>query len=850
MDSEVERRRGRIGARRRRRVALASTELKRDVGFILLTAALVVAGLGFGAQHVPVLLVTTLLALASLLAAPKGMPVPRVAWLLLALAAYSMFQALPLPMGLIRVLSPEAALVWEGALRPFRQANVTWASLSVDPAGTWLEVVKYSGYACLVVAAAAVRDRRGSSTILALVFGLAVLCCVVTLVHGIVQAPKIYGLFSPPTAHERWTRGPFVNGNNLAGYLNLGLLAGAGLWLGGRSPLPERVLTLGIPLLATGVVLSGSRGGVLALALAGTALVIHALWRKSVAVPRLVGGFSVVLLLAVVALFALGDGRLRGSLFDTSNDGKVLGFRGALSLIGDNPWFGVGRGAFDGAFQPYRGVRGDSSTVFVHAENVVLDWVSEWGIPVGLFALFACGYFVVRLGARAVREPMLVGAVLAVGAVLVQNQVDFGLEIFGLAAPFWIVLSLAESGQERAQIGAPVWHRLIPVGFMVAAAAVVIVTRAQPLHGERREMKERFTAFGRGDRTATAKLAEELRSAILRHPGDGYLPLLGGYLAKQLQRNPLVWLGRALERTPTSGRANLALAEALGEAGHTAQALVHLRLAGAYDHSLADRARDVAVALEPRVDALARGFPRDATGGDAFVNLCPKLVVSSRIPCFREAVRRDASSQDGHQGLTVELLDALEGRRAPCTDAAAPACLLEARRSLAAIKEAGGLRRVMLAGRLSALDGDRAGAVRRLLGECPATPSAKDCLELAADLAIGSSDPALVRQAVGRFIVLACEVPEGCAAAHRHVADRFEASGVLAGALEHSTLAAREAPSVAAWLKVADFAARAGAVATLRTALVEARSNGPLEEGHRREIERLEKAGIAPPVAP
>lgn len=843
MESEAESRRRGSGAPRARRRPRVPAQLKRDLGFALLIAALLVAGLGFGAQHVPVLLLAVLLALAAAVAAPKDVCVPRLTWVLLALAGYSALQATPLPIGVVRFLSPESALVWEGALRPLREAPLGWASLSVDPSGTWLETLKFSGYACVVVAAAGVRARHGSRPILAMVFLLALLICLVTLAHGLVRAPKIYGLYPPPIFDDRWTRGPFVNGNNLAGYLNLGLFAATGFWLGGRSPLPSLLLAAGVPLLATGLVLSGSRGGVLAAALGGTALVVHGLVRRSAAAPRLIVGSGLTLVLAVAALFALGDSRLHGSLFDTSNQGKILGFRGALALIHDNAWFGVGRGAFDGAFQPYRGVRGDASTIFVHAENLVLDWVSEWGAPVGLVALLACGYFVFRLGVRAGRDPTLVGAVVAVGAVLLQSQVDFGLEVFGLAAPFWVLLSLGESGHEREQSDRARWYRVIPVAGAAVAALVVVVTEARPLQTERRDMRARFAAFGGGDRAAVKKLEAELRDAILRHPGDGYLPLLGARVAQRLEQNPLRWLGRALERNPTSGYANLALAEALGAAGQRSQALIHLRLAGAYDFSLSDRSRDLAVALESNVDALSRAFPRDAIGGGGFVALCAKLPVPSRIPCFREAARRDASSQTAQEGLATELLEALSAGREPCAGPTAPRCVAEAKGSAASLKAESGFRRVMLKGRLRALDGDVAGAVRSLLGECPATQGALRCLELAVDLAIGRADPSLVGQAVERYLAIGCEDSERCAATHRHVAERFERGGDLRGALEHHTAAARQAPSAAAWLKVADLRARAGSVASVHAALEEARAFGPLDEQQRREIARLEQSG-------
>jgi hypothetical protein len=208
-------------------------------------------------------------------------------------------------------------------------------------------------------------------------------------------------------------------------------------------------------------------------------------------------------------------------------------------------------------------------------------------------------------------------------------------------------------------------------------------------------------------------------------------------------------------------------------------------------------------------------------------------------------VRRDPSRHEVHEALAGELLDALDARMEPCSGDAAPACATEARRSVAFIKADSGFRRVMLGARLHALEGDRVGAVRTLLDECPAAPSAMGCLELAVDLAAGRVDTSLVRQAVGRLIAVACEVAERCVATHRRVAERFEANGELAGALEHHTAAARQKPSAELWLEVAEVAARLGAAARARNALAEVRALGPLDEAQRRQVARLEQSSGA-----
>jgi tetratricopeptide (TPR) repeat protein len=840
MDGELESRPGGRRSGARRRVPRRPAGLRAEAGLAVLSLVVLTAGLGFGAQHRPVLLLVSALSALAAVLSPAGLPISRLAQGLLGLATFTALQALPLPFGLVAWLSPAAGDVWSGAVRPFQEAPPRWVSLSIDPAGTWLEVLKLTSYACLAMAAAGLRARRGSPAVATLVFGASIVVCLVTLAHGIVRAPLIYGVFPPVDMAARWTRGPFINGNNLAAYLNLGLFAGAGLWLGGRSPLRPVVTGIGVPLLAAGVVLSGSRGGVVALVVAACFLVVLSVTRKTVAAPRAILGGVVVILAAVLGLLVLGDARLVQSLFDAGLGAKVMAFGAALPMIRDFALFGVGRGAFEGGFQPYRGARGDASTVYAHVENLVLDWISEWGLPLGALALLGLGAVCVLLLSRARKDATLSGLAAAVLAVLLGGMVDFGVEIFGIAALLVVVLSTAESGS-AAPTSSRSWLRFLPAGATVVAIAVVLLAQAHPVRADRRALRASVTVPVSAPKPDFGALWSELRTATLRHPGDGYFPLLGAYVATREGKNALPWLGRALERNPFSGTAHLALGDALGRLNKPAQALLHLRLAAIYDYSLSDRALHRAVQLEPNLEALSRAFPPDVLGGSAFVDLCQRIARESRIACFREALRRDTADRKAHEAFAVELLDALEAKREPCVGAGVTACEADALRSSERLGEGGGYRELVISARIVARRGDPVQAITSLLGGCPATPSAAECLELAVALAARLPDKELARRADQRYLALSCEVPARCAAAHGFVAEKLEESGDLTAALEHLTSAAREAPTGGRWLKVADLASRAGKAVAMVAALAEVRALGELTPAQRRELERLER---------
>src|SRR3954471_14825489 len=90
--------------RRRRRRASQRFELREAIGVGLLGTAVLGSALAFGAQHTPVLVVCALAsAVSALLLAPARFP--RAAWLVSGLAAYTMLQIVPLPLGVVERLS-------------------------------------------------------------------------------------------------------------------------------------------------------------------------------------------------------------------------------------------------------------------------------------------------------------------------------------------------------------------------------------------------------------------------------------------------------------------------------------------------------------------------------------------------------------------------------------------------------------------------------------------------------------------------------------------------------------------------------------------------------------------------
>jgi tetratricopeptide (TPR) repeat protein len=831
----------RSGRRRLVRRPVSTAQLTERAAVGALVVAIGGSALAFGALHPPMLVIAALAsAAAAVLFGPSK--APKSVWFLLALAGYTALQMLPLPAAWIAGLSPASAAVWQGVLEPLGEGRPAWATLSVDPGGTALETLKWSAYACVLLAASAWRSRRGANGLAIVVFLSAFAVALVTLAHGAVDAPRIYGYFLP-NGEFRWTRGPFVNGNNLAGYLNLGFFSGAGLWLSNRKERLGRFLPIGLFVIGIGVVLTGSRAGVGALLIGLFFMAVVAIrgggedWRR--VAFALGAGFAVF----VGAGAALGGERLARDLLDRTAGAKFIAWRWSVDLVRDFPVFGAGRGAFETAFQPYRGSLGrDWTLVFSHPENFAIQWIADWGLPVGIAVLVGFAVVLWGVGARVGRDPLVSGLVVGLAALVLQNLVDNGSEIFAVGAAALAVLA----GARPAERLEPGWSPKIAAPLAVAvlgACVVVVASGARPVAFERQHFARAYAEFARSRSRDGAALRAELRGAMLRHPGEAFFPLVGAALARVTgQGSPLVWLGRSLERAPLNGNAHLILADVLAARGARSQALLHVRFAAVYDRTIQGHAYGRAVEWARTGDELVSVFPEGLPGSELLAELCEHARGEPVVPCWREASRR-APNVANRTRLVGGLLEALEKGRGPCDGPLAAGCLDEARRLLDGLEHHASADFRIPHGRvrLLAVEGKSERALDFALEGCPTSTEAADCSELALQLALKLRSEPKMERVAARFVAQRCADPQRCAEAHNRVAEAYAAIAAKGLALRHFGDAAKIEPSAERWIRLAEAAARAGSSMTARSSLQRASRAQGLSDEQRSRIAAVEK---------
>lgn len=516
--------------------------------------------------------------------------------LLLALCLCGL-QLVPLPPPLRASLAPGS----DGALRLLLDGLGAYPlrprALSLDVGATANEAARLGSYLCLLLSIGVAFGQRGDGARLSrLVQGAAGLCalCGLLIALGVPLPPPIR-VVGEGVTRARVAAG-FVNSNHLAALLSIGAILCAAEVARGRGagrPRAESAARFGLDLallllLNAALLLTLSRGGIAA-GLLGQGAVL-ALRRPEGDGAGLGGGGRLrPLLLGALPMAAAVVGfllwrearqdlaaRLSSlQLQEVARPGsKLRAWVEAWPLVKGHPLLGVGRGAFDAAFQRLSSLGG--STRFVYLENEALQAVVDLGVP-GALAIFALLGLALRDGLRRLREAERRGraaghrlaALVALVCLGLHNLVDFNLEVGGVA--LCAVALCAIAGRPRASIS-PLWLAALSAAVLSGAAACA---RYAPDADEDERALERLAA----DPSVTPEaVAEAGAAALLRHPFHGRLPALVAARLQEAERpGAVTWVSRALIASPSDVAALRTGALLLHRAGRGRQARRTLR---------------------------------------------------------------------------------------------------------------------------------------------------------------------------------------------------------------------------------------------------------------------------------
>ena len=813
----------------------------------LLALSVVASVLAIGAVHVPTIAAIAPAAFAAAalgfrqeLARKGAVAVAFPAALAAALAGYTLLQAAPLPMSLLERIAPASADIWARALMPLGEAAPRFASLSLDPGASMVEALKWLTYAAVFCAAAALSARRGATLGVAMVFVSAALVALVTVVHGLAGMTRVYGFYEPSVTLAPWHTGPLLNANTLAGYLNLGALSGMGLLFTQRPIAPRWLVAAGVALIVGVDVTSASRGGVLALPVGVVGLALLLRWQartrgRSSGTPSSVAWLFGAALAGGVLLAALGGTHATWAELYDKNLGKLEMLRWARPMIGDHPLFGIGRGAFESVFPAYRVNAGH--VVYTHAESFPAQWLAEWGMPVGLAALaaFAWALRPARLGVT--RSALAAGAFCGVAVLLLQNLVDLSLEIPSVCIAMATVLGSLWGDSARTRpprslrarpLGA-LASRLAPAAALVAGIVLPLAALragAPDVGADRSALRAAYDVRDPQDEGDRGFLRGAIRAAMLRHPADPYFPLVGALVAyRSGHESAIPWLQRSLERALVNGRAHLLLAQVLASRGARKQAMLELRLSAEQDPSLVPHAGTLAVRWTKDFEELLGAVPEGKAGSAMLDEFAVQASIAGRpdlrARCDQAAIERNRFAFGPRLREAQALLAAMApgDKSGACVDRVQ--CAREIEGHASALEAAQPDRSVaaQIRARLLLAEKRPEEAEALLAAHCGQTSDRPECLRARTLAAAETASPEKLAAASKDLLAASCLAPVTCAETATWLGDLRLGRGEPGSALAFYARAAREDPTEARWLKLADAASRAGAHAQAADAL-------------------------------
>jgi O-antigen ligase len=396
-----------------------------------------------------------------------GKPTRRAAGALAAIAVFGLLQSVPLPGGLVGLLSPKSAAQAQASRDLLSDEGGGMATISLAPGASRRSAVGWlAAAAALLAAAICATHRRHRWVLFAAVIATAFLEVFFGAQRLFAGATEIWGIEVPGDPGR--LRGTFINSDHLALYLLVALAVCFG-WVyrsvrrAARERQRERrVVMVAVPIvcwlaLFVGLAFTGSRAGLLAglVATGAQGFLLAASVRHWRYAP--VGLLAGLLAIATVAWVGLeqGFGRLLAtSAYEAAWSARPLIYKASLSLWSMFPIFGTGLGSFQEAFTLVLPAE-VSGLVWGHAHN---DWL-EVLLTTGLIGAAIVG-FGVWMTASALWKILIrsrssssrafaLGALGAAIGVGLHSLLDFGLTMPANAFTLAVVIGAALGAARR-----------------------------------------------------------------------------------------------------------------------------------------------------------------------------------------------------------------------------------------------------------------------------------------------------------------------------------------------------------------------------------------------------------------
>ncbi len=387
-----------------------------------------------------------------------------VMFLLLGWLGWNLLQILPLPMGLLEVISPLSAEMYRLAT-----PGIGFSPISIDVNATREQLITGLAYVLIFALVLLLVDsmkRLRAFTLWLIVLG--VLQAVIATLAYFGEQEIYYGTSS--------AQGTFANRNQLAGYLQLNLAVGIGLLLAsmsehGSNSWRERVrgwaksllsrkvrIRIYLAIMVITLVLTHSRMGNTAFFASMTiAGILALLLMKHSPRPVVILLTSLVIIDILIVSQWFGLEQLQQRFEDMKEENVSLDIRtNTLNRLNtsiqtrvlhkDAALTGTGAGTFFVVFPAYQDI--GQPGFFQHAHNDYLEFMSDTGwtgillLAVIVIITFAAAIRAMRKRRHPLMRGMAFSSVMGIISLMIHSTTDFNFRIPANAALFMVILAL------------------------------------------------------------------------------------------------------------------------------------------------------------------------------------------------------------------------------------------------------------------------------------------------------------------------------------------------------------------------------------------------------------------------
>lgn len=379
------------------------------------------------------------------------------------------FQILPLPGGLLDIISPSAGKAYKKFIG---DTDGVWRTISLYPDATKGELFKLLSYAAVFfVIINHYRTKEQMSAVVRTIIYIGVFIAVFAVVQKITWNGKLfwfYPLKAGVHSDMAYIWGPYINHNHFAGYMEMAIPLGLGLLLYKASnikTLPNITLSkkaahlvnsgglalmvllaLSVLTMSAALFLSLSRGGIIGFTVAMLFFIGITSTRRSL--KKKAGIFAllgvVIFFVIMMASWSRIEYRFKGVGGEGINRPEI--WADTVGIVKDFPIFGTGLGTFKGVYPGYQ--TRHSGFLFEHAENDYIEILTDTGI-IGFIIVIgmACLFFFSVIKAWRLRRNIFVKSIVAGGlsscvAIAAHSFTDFNLRIPANALLLTIVAAI------------------------------------------------------------------------------------------------------------------------------------------------------------------------------------------------------------------------------------------------------------------------------------------------------------------------------------------------------------------------------------------------------------------------